>query len=80
MRSIPATDAKARLAQLLDDVAHGETVVITRHGRPIARLVPEDTGREAAVLQAIARLRAFRRGKPRIPLDRLLAPRRAERA
>ncbi|HZT31541.1 MAG TPA: type II toxin-antitoxin system prevent-host-death family antitoxin [Bryobacteraceae bacterium] len=38
MREIQASDAKARLPQLLDDVERGETLIITRHGRAIARL------------------------------------------
>jgi prevent-host-death family protein len=33
-------DAKNRLSQLLDQVEHGESFVITRHGRPVAQLVP----------------------------------------
>ena len=40
MREIQATEAKAHLAQLLRDVEHGETIVLTRHGKPIAHLVP----------------------------------------
>jgi antitoxin (DNA-binding transcriptional repressor) of toxin-antitoxin stability system len=63
------------LAQLLDEVERGETVVITRHGKPIARLVPEVHGRQAEVAKAIERLKAFRRTMPRIPLDELLAAR-----
>lgn len=35
-----ATEAKARILALLDDVAAGEEVEITKHGRPVARLVP----------------------------------------
>jgi prevent-host-death family protein len=35
-----ATDAKARLLALLDRVAAGEEIEITKHGRSIARLVP----------------------------------------
>lgn len=42
MREVAATDAKARLSQLLSDVERGESVAITRHGKVIARLVPED--------------------------------------
>ena len=40
MREIRASDAKDHLPSLLDAVEGGETVVITRHGKPIARLVP----------------------------------------
>jgi prevent-host-death family protein len=75
MREIQASEAKARLAQLLDEVERGETVVITRHGRPIARLVPEAHGRQAEVVKAIERLKAFRRTMPAISLDELLAGR-----
>jgi prevent-host-death family protein len=36
---VTATEAKAKLLSLLDDVAAGEEVEITRRGRPIARIV-----------------------------------------
>jgi prevent-host-death family protein len=39
-RQVTATDAKATILRLLDDVAVGEEIEITRHGRPVARLVP----------------------------------------
>jgi len=35
-----STDLRRGLAGLLDRVAHGETIVLLRHGRPVARLVP----------------------------------------
>ena len=40
IRRMTATDAKARMLALLDEVEQGEVVEITRHGRPVARLVP----------------------------------------
>lgn len=42
MRSetLPATEAKARILALLDDVAAGGEIAITKHGRVVARLVP----------------------------------------
>lgn len=36
----PIADVKKRLCELVDRVETGETVVILRHGRPVARLVP----------------------------------------
>ena len=42
MREVQATEAKAHLAQLLSEVEHGETIAITRHGKPIAHLVPAE--------------------------------------
>lgn len=38
MLTVTLVEAKARLSELLDKVAAGEEVVITRHGRPTARL------------------------------------------
>jgi prevent-host-death family protein len=45
---VGAFAAKTNLAQLLDRVENGEVIVITRHGHPVARLVPitEDTDHE----------------------------------
>ena len=41
MRTIPATRFKAECLQLLDEVADsGETIVVTKRGRPVARLLP----------------------------------------
>ncbi len=52
MREIQATEAKARLAELLRNVELGETIAITRHGKTIAHLVParaqDRADREAA--------------------------------
>jgi len=39
-KRVTATDAKARIFRLLDDAAAGEEIEITKHGRPVARLVP----------------------------------------
>jgi prevent-host-death family protein len=41
MREIQASEAKTHLLQLLGDVERGETIIITRHGRAIGRIVPE---------------------------------------
>jgi prevent-host-death family protein len=40
MTEVGAFQAKNRLGALLDRVEQGEEIVITRHGRPVARLVP----------------------------------------
>jgi prevent-host-death family protein len=41
MESVTALEAKTRFGQLLERVANGEEIVITRHEKPVARLVPE---------------------------------------
>jgi prevent-host-death family protein len=76
MREIPASEAKTHLPQLLDAVERGETVVITRHGRPIARLVPEAKRRQAEIDGAVESIKAMRRRRGRgVNLEELLGAR-----
>lgn len=47
MGTVPATEFKAKCLELMDRVAEGrETYVITKHGRPVAKLVPADPTEE----------------------------------
>jgi prevent-host-death family protein len=75
MREVQASDAKARLLSLLDEVEQGESLIITRHGKPIARLVPEADRRQAEIDRVIAEIEEFRTTMPRIPLDEILSAR-----
>ena len=58
--TIGAYDAKTRLSEPLDRVARGAHIVITRQGKPVARLVPEGGHDRAAAHAAVARIRALR--------------------
>ena len=60
MRTMQATDAKARLAELLRTVEGGETVAITRHGETIAHVIPASAGERDDRRQAVARFRRRR--------------------
>lgn len=40
MIAVSTYDAKATLSALIDQAEHGEEVFITRHGKPVAKLVP----------------------------------------
>ena len=75
MREIQASAAKTHLPRLLDEVERGETIVITRHGRAIARLVPEMPRRQEEIDKAIAAIKALRRHTGRISRDELLSAR-----
>lgn len=44
MRKVNVSHARRHLAELLQAVEAGETVIITRHGQPVARLEPITTG------------------------------------
>jgi len=60
MPEIGVYEAKTHLASLLERVERGESFVITRHGKPVARLVAAVAHDGQAVRQALARLDARR--------------------
>ena len=63
MREIGAFEAKNTLGTLLDLVEKGEEIVITRRGKPVARLVPNASGFDrAGAARAAADIVARRAG------------------
>jgi prevent-host-death family protein len=60
MSTVTALEAKTRLGELLARVARGEEVVITRHDKPVARLVPEGGRSLSEVRSGIDELRQLR--------------------
>ena len=76
MIEIQASEAKTHLPRLLDEVERGETLIITRHGKAISRLVPEADGRQQKINRAIADIEEFRKTMPSIPLADILSARR----
>ncbi|MFM7547378.1 MAG: type II toxin-antitoxin system Phd/YefM family antitoxin [Cyanobacteriota bacterium] len=63
MRKVGLAEAKAQLSALLDAVEAGEEVVITRRGRPVARVVREKPAAPDASDWA-ERLRELHRDQP----------------
>ena len=60
MATVAAFQAKTRFGELLDRVVRGEEIVITRHGKGVARLVPQGGANSEHTRQAVAELRAGR--------------------
>jgi prevent-host-death family protein len=60
MNTVTAFDAKTRFGELLDRVSRGEEIVITRHDKPVARIVPEGRSSLDDVRRAVEDLRALR--------------------
>lgn len=60
MHTVGTFEAKAKLAELLDKVAAGETVLITRRGEPAALLVPP-TRIAQNKARALSEIRTFRK-------------------
>lgn len=59
--TVEVDEAKAHLSRLLEEVAKGRTITITRHGVPVAKLVPVTEPR-MSVAEAIEKLREVRKG------------------
>ncbi len=60
---VGAFEAKNRLGHLLDLVEHGEEVIITRHGKEVARLIPPKAAfNRAEAREAARRIREMRKG------------------
>ena len=72
MREVQASEAKTHLPQLLDEVERGETIVITRHGRPVARLVPDEERRRAAYDQAVRIIKEIGQRTGKVTLQEIL--------
>ena len=60
MKAVGAYEAKTHLARLLDAVEAGEEITITRHGRPVARLVPVTPRRPRDTTAVFREMRALR--------------------
>jgi prevent-host-death family protein len=63
--TVPAIDvreAKAHLSRLLERVERGEEIVITRHGKVVARLIAAAAADQAEIDGAIVRLKELRVG------------------
>jgi prevent-host-death family protein len=61
MKTISAFAAKTRFGELLERVMRGEEVVITRHDRPVARMIPEGRPSLIEARRAVAELAALRK-------------------
>jgi prevent-host-death family protein len=63
VKEVGTFEAKTHLSALLDEVARGREVVITRRGVAVARLVPAGAARTSDVGDVIARAKAFAKGQ-----------------
>lgn len=61
MGIVGAYEAKTHLPKLLDRVAKGEQITITRHGTPVAVLQPADKEKQIDVAAVIQKMRRFRK-------------------
>jgi prevent-host-death family protein len=62
MKTVGAFEAKTHLAALLAQVSKGERITITKHGTPVATLVPPEGAARRDPQELIAELRRLRKG------------------
>jgi prevent-host-death family protein len=62
MLTVGAFEAKTQLSALLERVARGEEVTITKHGRPVAKLVPAATHDRERVAAAVRKIKELAKG------------------
>lgn len=73
MAKVGAYEAKTHLPALLERVERGEQITITRHGKPIARLVPIDPSSPERRREAVAALQDFAKGRTLgVPVKQLI--------
>jgi prevent-host-death family protein len=75
MQTIQASEAKAKFLSILDEVERGGSVIVTRHGKPVARIVPEPEVNQKQIDDALANLRAIRKHIKSSSIEEILAMR-----
>jgi prevent-host-death family protein len=80
MQTIQASEAKTHFLRILDQVERGETIVITRHGKPVARISPQPEIDRERVQRAIESMRELRKRTGKMSLEEILSARDEGRA
>lgn len=61
MQTVGSYEAKTNLSKLLDNVISGERIVITRHGKPIAVLIPPVNKQKNNISRTISEIHDFQK-------------------
>jgi prevent-host-death family protein len=80
MQTIQASEAKTKFLRILDDVENGASVIVTRHGKPVARISPAPEIDREAVQRATEGMRALRQRIGKLSLEEILSARDEGRA
>jgi prevent-host-death family protein len=72
MKHIQASEAKAKFSELLDQVEQGETIAITRHGRIVARITPDEEAKRQRAREAIKSILELRKTAPGATVEEIL--------
>lgn len=72
-QTIQASEAKTKFLSILDEVERGASVVVTRHGKPIARIVPEAEVDRERVERAMRSIRELRKRTKPVSIEEIIA-------
>jgi prevent-host-death family protein len=75
MTTVSAYEAKTHLPRLIRAAERGETVIITRHGKPVAQLGPVQDQRRQEVAEVIARMKRARARRATVTVEEILSAR-----
>jgi prevent-host-death family protein len=80
MQTIKAAEARTHFLRILDDVERGESVLIARNGKTVARISPLTEIDRQAVEQAMEGMRALRQRIGKLSIEEILSARDEGRA
>jgi prevent-host-death family protein len=75
MQTYQASEAKTHFLRILDEVERGESVIITRHGKTVARISPEATIDRERVERAMESILEIRKRTKPVSLAEVLSAR-----
>ncbi len=71
MKEIGSYDAKTHLPEILRAVEKGETYIITRRGKPVARIIPPEAEAPEKVQHVIDHIRERRKSLPKMSIQEI---------
>jgi prevent-host-death family protein len=72
MLEVGTYEAKTRFSELLERAERGETILITRHGKPVARLVGDRAERRERAAQVVEEIRKLRSRAQNVPIAEII--------
>jgi len=72
MREVGLFEAKTKLSALVEEAGRGTEIIITKRGKPVARLMPPATHDREAAKTAIARLKAQRLTREPVTMEEII--------
>jgi prevent-host-death family protein len=80
MRTIQASEAKTHFLRILNEVERGESVIISRRGKRVTRLIPDSEIDGERVQRAVEGMRALRQRIGKVSLEEILSMKNEGRA